>query len=653
MKSTALPTAIDEFFRKTEHVLSERHQPKWLLSEFDAVTWVIDGGRNGRKVSGVLKGYTRLSWSRRLTEGKLTDPCYSFVLEQAKMIMVWAFDGAIPKFDGGLKTIYAFHLFLFRVIEFLDYRYKQDFRALGFELLTAEDVIEMLELTVESGFCGTGFFIERWEFFLAERVGANADHMRKMSFLKESNAFDSRGNVSAVFIGNSIGADAHRLARSQYFKEYLSIFSTSNDDVSSRPIKVKTVSQLANWFGALSHVLSVAPVKTSPDFDDPFSLNESLKPFRGMAIERTRTIPFRVAQALIGGCCSWMSDVFPDLDQFVDKVVRGALHIRSLNPRISEYSAIKAAESYVDIPNCLAQTKSYFLGGKLPKLSQHPLAPPVTLKFIHLQLAVSFVMITLLSCSRRAEVIELTGEDIINRSGRYYLDVFLRKTGLDFSRDKIVKPVPKILDEAIKQIEKLKSTLKMLYKSDDSLFHSRIFFKLSQVGVSPMGASDIYIPLRELSGCLGLKDSSGNDWTVLPHQLRRFFAISFFHCAGAENSLPALSWFMGHKDLGGTWRYIKESLTGREISASEAAMAASAVCSNDSSEGARKLREVLYEHFGCSNLSLMNEEDIQDYLEMLSERGVYSATPIQICSGKQKRVSVLITIKEGSDASFG
>lgn len=653
MKSTALPKAIDDFFKKTERGLSERHQPKWLLSEFDATVWVIEGGRNSRKVSGVLKGFTRLSWSRCLTEGRLSDPCYSLVLEQAKMIMVWAFDGAIPKFDGSLKTIYAFHLFLFRVIEFLDYRYNSSFRNLGFELLTIEDVVEMLELTVESGFCGTGFFIERWEFFLAERVGTNADHQTKMSFLKESNAFDARGNVSAVFIGNSIGVDANRVAGSQYFKEYLSVYSTSNIDISSRPIKAKTVSQFANWFGSLSHVLSVAPVKTSPDFDDPLLLNESLKPFRGMAIERTKTIPFRVAQELIGGCCSWMSDVFPHLHQFVDEVVRGALNIRSMNPRISEYSAIKAAEKYVEIPECLSREKSYFLGGKLPRLSQHPIAPPITLKFIHLQLAVSFVMITLLSCSRRAEVMELTGDDIVNKSGRYYLDVYLRKTGIDSSRNKVAKPVPKILDEAVRQMEALKLSLKVLYKSEDSLFHSRMFFKVSQVGVSPMGASDIYIPLRELSGCLGLKDSSGRDWTVLPHQLRRFFAISFFHDAGAENSLPALSWFMGHKDLGGTWRYIKESLTGREISASEAAMAASAVCSNDTSEGAQKLREILYEHFGCSNLSLMCEEEIQDYLEMLSEKGVYSATPIKIHSGKQKRVTVLITIKECSDAAIG
>jgi hypothetical protein len=117
VKSTALPKAIDDFFKKTERGLSERHQPKWLLSEFDANVWIIEGGRNSRKVSGVLKGFTRLSWLRCLTEGRLVDPCYSLVLEQAKMIMVWAFDGAIPKFDGSLKTIYSFHLFLFRVID--------------------------------------------------------------------------------------------------------------------------------------------------------------------------------------------------------------------------------------------------------------------------------------------------------------------------------------------------------------------------------------------------------------------------------------------------------------------------------------------------------------------------------------------------------
>lgn len=76
------------------------------------------------------------------------------------------------------------------------------------------------------------------------------------------------------------------------------------------------------------------------------------------------------------------------------------------------------------------------------------------------------------------------------------------------------------------------------------------------------------------------------------------FCCDIFHFGGLENSLPALSWFMGHEDVGETWRYIKESLTGKELSASEAALATSAVCSDDQSHGVQQLRNILVKHFG-------------------------------------------------------
>lgn len=138
---------------------------------------------------------------------------------------------------------------------------------------------------------------------------------------------------------------------------------------------------------------------------------------------------------------------------------------------------------------------------------------------------------------------------------------------------------------------------------------------------------------------------------VLPHQLRRYFAVTFFHFGGLENSLPALSWFMGHEDVGETWRYIKESLTGKELSASEAAFGYFAVCSDDQSHGVQQLRNILVKHFGTEKINVMHEDELRDYLELLSEKGVYTATPIQINVGKRKRYTVAISVREGADAS--
>lgn len=646
-----MPIAIDTFFKRSGRKLFKLHRPSWLLSELADKIWNIDSGINAREVKGVLKGYKRIHWSKRLSAGSFTDPCYALALEQSKLIIVWAFDGAIPRFDGSLKTITGFYSFLFRVIEFLDFRYPDAFRNSGFGILDAEDVVDMLELAMESGICGTGFFIERWNRYLCEKVGRDASYQQIMVFLSSSNAFDLKGNVSSTFVGTAIGADAHRLATSQKFKEYLSIYSLKGQMEPVAPIQIKTVSQLSTWFRSLAQVLSASPIDSSLDFDDPYLFSETLKAFSSPPTGRTRTLPSSLARSAISGCLNWMSVIYPCLESYTRQVLLRAKMYRTVSPELPEYNAIRLAENSIELPLSLTPLKEVFFSCEGLGLSEHPLAPPVTIKLIQMQVAVSFVVVTLLSCSRRSEVLELSIDSIHEQNGYRYLDVNLRKTGIDNQRRILSKPVPPVVGEAIDQAASMKELLLELYESSDNLFYSRIFFRVSQMGVGPMTSSDIYIPLRELSKCFGLKDSGGNDWVVLPHQLRRYFAMSFFHHDGQENSLPALSWFMGHEDVVGTWRYIRESLTGREVSASEASMAAFAVCSEDSSEGARRLREILYKHFNCDNISLMNEEDIQDYLELLSEKGIYTATPVQIRQGKHRQVSVLIVIREAIDAT--
>jgi len=212
------------------------------------------------------------------------------------------------------------------------------------------------------------------------------------------------------------------------------------------------------------------------------------------------------------------------------------------------------------------------------------------------------------------------------------------------------KPVPMIIAECLESLAQLKKAWKKLYLSEDPLLDDQAFFKVNARGIYPLVIQDVYVLLGELSESLDLVDVHGERWIVLPHQLRRYFAMTFFHFGGAENALPALSWFMGHENIEETWHYIKESLTGREISASEAAMATAAVCSADESAGAKALRDIIQKHFGCESLSLMNEDEILDYLEMLAEQGVYTVSPVQVRCGKSQKYTVLISIKDGFDA---
>ncbi|MBK1614930.1 hypothetical protein CKO44_15785 [Rubrivivax gelatinosus] len=175
---------------------------------------------------------------------------------------------------------------------------------------------------------------------------------------------------------------------------------------------------------------------------------------------------------------------------------------------------------------------------------------------------------------------------------------------------------------------------------------SLLFTKFNRNGLSE-AAPNIYSHLDLVSEVAGLRTDQDRVWHVRPHELRRFFALSFFHEGGRENSLPALSWFMGHREIHMTWRYVREELSGAELSEAEAALAAAAVFSHDEAVSVRRLRSILLTHFGVDELRVLSADVVQEYLEMLHETGTFTATPVQVRTSAGVRFTVLITIIGG------
>ena len=647
MSAAKLPDALLDFFKATEREVHELYRPEWLLSNLDDRVWYVRGSTEIRQVSGEIKGAVVLRWDKKLWNGLLIDPLFTKVLYQAKLITILAFDGVHQKLGNTLKTISAFHAFIFRVIEYLDYKYGGSFHSDGFKILTCEDVAEMLELSVESGVSGTGFWVERLNVKVVERVGENTNHEVIVNFLESLGAYNQDGKISIIQIGRLIHVEPRRLSRSSSFLTYLKQFEKGPAQGKSKEISQKTVVQLANWFVTFTQVLILSPIETSMDLEGEYVLMDLVKQFRNPGIGRTKSMPRNVARALIRECCLWIQS-FSYVQAYVSEVIKIAIKLSNENQNLTVYESLVDAESKCLVPSALRKIAHFFQENEfvMGRVDRHFLAPPFTIKLMRFHTAVCFVLVALLSCSRRKEILGVGSADLIEKSGLKYLNVSLRKTGMDSSRFKFAKPVPALVFTVLKSLDHLKADWLKLLPCTDSLLGARSFFKISYKGIFPLAANDVYLPLKMLSAYSNIIDSSGKPWVVLPHQLRRYFALTFFHDSGAENSLPALTWFMGHENIEGTWRYIKESLTGKEICASEAAMATSAICSGDESEGAARLRAVIYEYFGCSNISLMDEDEVQDYLELLSEQGVFSATPIEIGLGNKKRVSIMISIME-------
>lgn len=646
MANSSLPINIINFFKRTQSVASSEHVPIWLLSGYDDDTWKVNLGFMVRGGSSPKKEIIKLHWGKNLPAGLLTDPAYKRVLLQARRIVVIAFDGTLPAQRGSLRSIDHFHWFLFRFIEFLDVRYGSNFRTHGFDLVCTEDVVDMLDLTRESGTCGSGSFIERWEFFLDGQSSNGRSDQDARTFLSSIGAMNAEGAVDLRFVGQAIGVDAQRLGRSKDFMNYLS--QPTGFAVTGSRRKDKTISGMASWFNGLNQVIAEAPLFGNSELKNPFALTEILKSYSADSTGRTRSMPFRIGSKLISESCIWIVETSPILVEYVRSVF--TLAHRMAQGRSSEWMLLKEAEERLPLPQSLSRIGD-FLNEKTTRNRKDPNTQPLVLKLMDMQVSVSFVILALFSCSRLSEILNLQDSNILEKRGLFYIKTHLRKTGMDSVRKSFTKPVPELVNNVSKSLVAFREIALILYPGDAPEVQSVLFTRVTNQGLGHYTGPKLYIALSHLSHFIELKDSSDHIWIVLPHQLRRLFALSFFHQEGSENSLPALSWFMGHENLAATWRYVKESLTGREISASEAAMAASAVCSDDASEGASQLRSVLKKHFGCGDLNVMTDEEIQDYLEFLSETGVYTATPVCIRVGDRRKVSVLIKISEINNAS--
>lgn len=652
MSQKKLPVEIINFFERTTRKVTNLYKPNWLLSELESSTWVVNSGVVVRDVNGAMKGGVRLNWNRLLPSGRFTSRVYAVPLAQAKMIVVCAHDGAF-KIARSLRGISHFHLYLLWLVEFLAIRHGEIFIKEGFSAFSVDDIVEFLGAAELGGVSGTGAFVQRWEEYLSKsKDGVEAKSLHE--HLEKLGALDGNGNINLRFVASILEIDYRRLSLSREFREYLE--REIRDEPASQSGndgRLKHTVSLSEWMVSFCKILSSLPIKSQMEVDDPYLILDVVRPFRVRGDGRTKTLPLSTGRSLMLGCGRWMINIYPVLNVYLSEIIPLSRSTMD-DSGVALFTALSISEGIVPVPAGLASTFDVYKRMQSDSLVSDAKIRtrfPFSIFLLRLHSAVCFCLAGVLTSCRRSELVELSSEASYEVAGRFYLSVLLRKTGIDNIREPMEKPIPRLVDECLASLNRLKELWQSIAPSNDTLFISQAFFKVNVRGAFPFTVSDAYVVLKELSEFLGLVDNSGERWVVLPHQLRRYFAMTFFHFGGLENSLPALTWFMGHDDIEKTWRYIRESLTGKELSASEAALATSAICSDDQSHGVKQLRHILLKHFGSEKINVMHEDELRDYLELLSEKGVYTATPIQIYGGKRKRYTVAISVREGSDAS--
>lgn len=125
---------------------------------------------------------------------------------------------------------------------------------------------------------------------------------------------------------------------------------------------------------------------------------------------------------------------------------------------------------------------------------------------------------------------------------------------------------------------------------------------------------------------------------IRQHQLRRFFAMAFFWSKGFK-SIDTLRWFLGHTNAEHVYHYIQENLDGHILNNVKAQY----ITENISSYS--NIKEVIKEIFGIDNYSLIDKNDLSDYINTLLEDKLITVEPEFLEDDKNNQFEIIVKVK--------
>ncbi|OKB66586.1 hypothetical protein BHU62_12005 [Serratia marcescens] len=253
-----------------------------------------------------------------------------------------------------------------------------------------------------------------------------------------------------------------------------------------------------------------------------------------------------------------------------------------------------------------------------------------------------WIILSALSARRSGEIRDLvTTTCLVKKSQGYYLQFDLRKRNFGRHRELTLRPIPNVVAQCILSLTELHQKLSTLNSAKAS---ERLFSKpqYREVGLSAMGLADTAKVLNRFSDYFEAQlDSAGRRYYVRTHQMRRFFAMTFFW-AGGFGGLDTLRWFLGHTHVEHVYHYITEVVPGEVLRRVGAEYASEALLLRQ--DNTKDLEKLLNERYGLSSFSIMQSDEVADYIEDLIKEGAFKVEPVFIDTPTGQRHEIIFKI---------
>lgn len=252
------------------------------------------------------------------------------------------------------------------------------------------------------------------------------------------------------------------------------------------------------------------------------------------------------------------------------------------------------------------------------------------------------IVVGALMARRQAEIVNLKTDSCLDESKRYLIFGKAKSTKLmEGRRIQIARPIDEI---AVEMIEKLIEIHRMYIEMGFTHKTGHLFDLVSLQNPTKMlpvltyhhGYAqnfDLFCDYFETP----LRD--GKRFYIRTHQLRRFFALSFFWGSGF-GGMDTLRWFMGHTDLQHLYHYITESTPGDVLRHVKSQFLAETLSEHV------ELRDLLSDRYGTADFTVLNSGDLEEYIDELILTGEVDVEPEFIEDDNGQSYRLLVKIRD-------
>ncbi len=126
---------------------------------------------------------------------------------------------------------------------------------------------------------------------------------------------------------------------------------------------------------------------------------------------------------------------------------------------------------------------------------------------------------------------------------------------------------------------------------------------------------------------------------IRQHQLRRFFAMSFFWGSGF-GSLDTLRWFLGHTDVKHVYNYITESVSGNVLNSVKSNYIAENIHEYDN------LLELIKTKYNTEIFDILDTDTLTNYINEMLVENIIEIEPDFLIDNNQREYRIIVKIKE-------